>query len=211
MTPSKTIVAPRPDKPGIIYLARNKVNGKCYVGQTTQGLEARKTGHIKRLKSGSTSAFHLAIRKHGMDNFVFEILQMCCGRECLDLAEIWWIQTIGCLAPNGYNVHEGGRCRIQPDHVRVKISEANKGKKHTWSTKGIARPHCRGKIMSPEARAKVSAALRGRKRPNNNTGKSYDWLRGKKHTEETKQKMSEARIRYWKAKRNKSSGTACNE
>jgi hypothetical protein len=31
MTPSTTILPPIQDKPGIIYLARNKVNEKCYV------------------------------------------------------------------------------------------------------------------------------------------------------------------------------------
>jgi hypothetical protein len=35
MTPLDPIVASRRDKPGIIYIAKNKVNGKCYVGQTS--------------------------------------------------------------------------------------------------------------------------------------------------------------------------------
>ena len=52
---------------GVIYKITNKINGKSYIGQTTQGFDKRYGYNLKR----STKNRHLksAINKYGIDNF----------------------------------------------------------------------------------------------------------------------------------------------
>lgn len=56
----------------IVYKVTNKNNGKIYFGQTCRTLEQRRAAHASSAKQGSTLRFHKAIRKHGIDAFIFE-------------------------------------------------------------------------------------------------------------------------------------------
>jgi predicted GIY-YIG superfamily endonuclease len=57
-------------KTGLIYKATNKVNGKSYIGLTTQDFETRKNQHIyNALNNFSTGVFAKAIIKYGQENF----------------------------------------------------------------------------------------------------------------------------------------------
>lgn len=56
-----------------IYLATNRINGKRYVGFTTN-IERRKITHKSAAAKGSNYVFHKAIRKYGMDAFDFSII-----------------------------------------------------------------------------------------------------------------------------------------
>jgi hypothetical protein len=56
----------------IVYKATNKNNGKVYFGQTGRNLEQRRAAHASSAKQGSTLRFHQAIRKYGIDAFLFE-------------------------------------------------------------------------------------------------------------------------------------------
>ena len=58
----------------VIYKITNKINGKFYVGITSEGLEHRFKGHCRKAKIGSTTNFHQALMKYGFDNFTKEIL-----------------------------------------------------------------------------------------------------------------------------------------
>ena len=61
----------------IIYEARNKINGKRYIGQTIHTLEERKRGHISSM---CCSYFRRALDKYGVDSFygfVASVLQGC--------------------------------------------------------------------------------------------------------------------------------------
>ena len=57
---------------GLIYLARNKVNGKCYVGKTKRTLAARRRGHEG--STPGTSLLGCAIRKYGKAAFAWSVL-----------------------------------------------------------------------------------------------------------------------------------------
>lgn len=86
-----------------IYKITNKVNGKSYIGQSID-INRRWNEH----KTGSyTSAIHLAIIKYGIENFIWEILEECSIKE-LDIKEKYYIQQYNTLAPNGYNLTDGG-------------------------------------------------------------------------------------------------------
>lgn len=92
-----------------IYLAKNKVNGKLYIGKTLH-FERRKKEH---LSSNSEDLFHRAIRKYGIDNFEWEIIEdgiqsnyEACERES------YWIRYFNSyfkwVNSNGYNMTKGG-------------------------------------------------------------------------------------------------------
>jgi group I intron endonuclease len=57
-------------KLGLIYKATNKINGKSYVGLTTQTLDTRKYQHLYHATNGlSQGLFSKAILKYGEENF----------------------------------------------------------------------------------------------------------------------------------------------
>lgn len=93
----------------LIYLARNIVNGKCYVGQTAQTLSKRRNQHINNAGNGSTMMFHEAIRKYGIDNFEWEILDSCSDSKIVDSLESLYIAKYDTFGENGYNATINGQ------------------------------------------------------------------------------------------------------
>lgn len=58
----------------IIYKLTNKQNGKFYIGITSEGLQHRFRGHVRKSRFNPTSNLHQAIAKYGEDTFSKEIL-----------------------------------------------------------------------------------------------------------------------------------------
>lgn len=94
----------------IIYLVRNKVNGKGYVGQTIKTFEKRWTQHLSdaRNERYANIILHKAIRKYGDDAFEHTILAETDNLPELYLLEIEQIAKQGTKVPNGYNMTDGG-------------------------------------------------------------------------------------------------------
>lgn len=90
----------------IVYCYTCLVNGKKYIGQTWH--EARRNrAHLRA--DGGARLFKSAVKKYGRENFTYEILQEGIADQThLDLAEWLWIKQLDTLAPNGYNLREGG-------------------------------------------------------------------------------------------------------
>ena len=96
---------------GIIYKYTNKVNGKSYIGQTTNP----KARHIQHKNTYEDSYFHRAIKKYGFDNFQYEVLATITASDTdrdfisstLDYLEITYIQVYDSYN-NGYNLTVGG-------------------------------------------------------------------------------------------------------
>ncbi len=203
MTPSDQSVAlVKWSKPGVIYCAKNKINGKCYVGQTTHTVNVRIGTHKRDSRKGSDCAFHRAIRKYGIENFDIKILCHCVNKIELDFAERLWIKTINSLSPNGYNMTTGGDSPSFTEEGRIKLSKALKGMKRSDEFKRKIGDAHRGIPRSEEVKAKLSAALMGRKYPERSGKNHPHW--GKSPSEETRKKLSEASRRNktpeWKAK-----------
>ena len=88
---------------GIIYCYTNKNTGKKYIGQTIHP-EQRKANHkAKALTEGSEYYFHRSIRKHGWDNFDYDILESNVDQKNLNERENHYINMYDTLWPNGYN------------------------------------------------------------------------------------------------------------
>ncbi len=131
---------------GQIYLIRNKINGKCYVGQATcftgsnnnrWGTMGRWKSHIREaLNSGKDhcTVLNNAIRKYGETNFeVFTLIK--CNKDELDDNEINFVKMFNSVQPNGYNLKEGGYSSKNNPETILKMKEAHKDKTHTDETK----------------------------------------------------------------------------
>lgn len=91
---------------GIIYKITNLINGKIYIGQTTQSLKARWRQHCNDEKS--CRVLHYAIKKYGKENFILEIVAECKNVVEMNLKEVFYIKYFDTLVPNGYNLLTGG-------------------------------------------------------------------------------------------------------
>lgn len=187
-----------PGRTAIVYKATNVVNGHTYIGFTTQGLATRRSDHHRSARRGEGWLIHAAIRKHGFENFNFEVMGDFGDDE--ELAKIYEIEAIAKYRPE-YNISRGGDGgTVHPDTAR-KISEANKG-----------RPSfLKGQKFSPEALEKFRATKAKNGKPPPGLGKKMPEhvrlalatananrppsFKGHRHTEETRKKLREAALK----------------
>lgn len=95
---------------GLIYKYTNKINGKVYIGQTTEKLERRHYRHcVQHIDDGTY--FHKALKKYGIDNFELEIIENSIPLSELDNREIYWIKQFDSYytSGKGYNLTKGGK------------------------------------------------------------------------------------------------------
>lgn len=121
-----------------IYKITNTINGKIYIGQSVD-INARWNVHKNKCKFVKyNSHFYSAIRRYGIDNFVFEIVAEC-PTSCLDILETVYIKELKSQTPNGYNILSGGSRRKDDykhtNETKTKISKAHKGRKHSEEAK----------------------------------------------------------------------------
>lgn len=92
-----------------IYKITNLINGKIYVGMTKQNKLVRFEQHIKKSNNQKLNYPILnAIRKYGKENFKVETICECENFHTLIKKEIFWINKLNSLVPNGYNIAKGG-------------------------------------------------------------------------------------------------------
>lgn len=148
-------------KPGIIYKVENIINGKVYIGKTTQLLCKRKCHHKDCARTNKyNSYFHKAIRKHGWDNFEWSVIDTATNEKELNEKEIYWINFYK-IKNISYNITIGGDGATGHKHSsesRLKMSEANKKK---IAPKGENHPMY-GKKHSEETRRKISETEKGK-------------------------------------------------
>ena len=92
------------NRTGVIYMAT--VNGKSYIGQSVD-FETRKKEHLVSVRKGSETHFHRAIRKHGMHEISWDILEDSIPEDKLNELEKYWIAFYDTYH-NGYNMTLGG-------------------------------------------------------------------------------------------------------
>ena len=112
----------------IIYMATNTISGKLYVGLTKGSFQALLWRHKNSIKKPK-QVFQKALRKHGWNNFHFEVIDSdATSYDHLKQLEIWYIEH---LKPE-YNMTKGGDGTvgvIVTDEARKNYSKAKKGKK----------------------------------------------------------------------------------
>lgn len=92
-----------------IYKITNQLNNKTYIGQSCD-IERRWREHRNSLYSSHCYDYPLyrALRKYGLENFSFEILEKCSLEELND-KERDYIDKYNSILPNGYNQTLGGQ------------------------------------------------------------------------------------------------------
>ena len=155
----------------VVYLHQNKINGKCYVGQTDNIKRRWRSNGAEyydhRKKDEEQPIFWKAIQKYGWDNFEHIILKKHLSLEEADYWEQYYIDYYHSrYNENGYNIREGGSHGALAESTKEKLSQIQKAKGQ-WQ--GDKNP----RHIDP---------LCGERNP----------MYGKQHTEEAKKKMSEA-------------------
>ena len=145
-----------------VYQHKNKINGKVYIGITSQKPEQRwRNGEGYK----SSPHFYSAIQKYGWDNFEHNILFVELTKEQACLKEQELIKEFNSMNRKyGYNSTSGGDIFVMNEETKQKISQALMGNQNNL-----------GHSCSEEKKKKISEAQKGRK-----------------FTEEHKQKLSEA-------------------
>lgn len=93
---------------GTIYKITNILNGKSYIGKTEQKVELRWAVHKSNV-SKLDFPLYRAIRKYGIENFLFEVIEDGINsEEALNKAEIYYIKLYNTYGENGYNATPGG-------------------------------------------------------------------------------------------------------
>jgi len=146
----------------IIYLIQNKINKKCYVGQSKNTLKQRVGEHISSSKNPDDNmTIHKAIRKYGKDNFIYSVICECNPLE-LDEQEIYWIKYWNCLGRKGYNSTTGGSNDYKhSDETIEKIRLSNIGRIVSNETKvkqskaQLGNTNKKGKLLSIDTIEKI--------------------------------------------------------
>lgn len=93
---------------GRIYIIKNTVSDKVYVGQTKVSLKLRFQNHLSAARNGKDYIIGKAIRKYGEDKFYIELLEECTVEE-LNEREKYWIAFFNSTDNRfGYNISIGG-------------------------------------------------------------------------------------------------------
>lgn len=94
---------------GKIYIIKNTVNEKCYIGQTVQKLNKRFTQHKRLSEVCSNQLIYKAIKKYGAEKFYIELIEDgISSPDELNKKEVEYIKKYNTLKPNGYNLCPGG-------------------------------------------------------------------------------------------------------
>ena len=146
-----------------VYQHKNKINGKIYIGITSQKPEDRWGSQGCNYKS--SPHFYSAIQKYGWNNFEHNILFTGLTKEQACLKEQELIKEYDLMNREfGYNSTSGGDIFVMNEETKHKISQAMMGNQNAL-----------GHPCSEEKKKKIRDAQKGRK-----------------FTEEHKQKLSEA-------------------
>lgn len=135
------------EKEYTVYMHTNKVNGKKYIGMTSQNPITRwANGHGYRRQS----RFKAAIMEYGWRNFTHEILYTGLTKEEAEKIEVELIEEYQTTDSRyGYNTDSGG------------ISSITFGKDH----KKHLSEACKGRIITEETRRKISEKNTGENNP----------------------------------------------
>lgn len=121
-------------------------NGKRYIGQTHRELKDRISEHIRKSKvkteAGYNYPFYRAIRKYGIENLEWSIIDYADSSEQLNTKEKYWISHYDTYIQNGngYNQTFGGEGQNGLSHSdktkeKIRISELGENNTRAKLTK----------------------------------------------------------------------------
>lgn len=122
---------------GVIYLVRNTMNNKIYVGQTTNLKRRIKEYRVSKIyKKSQKYTLMKEIVKHGYENFTYTILDVAETKEELNGKEIFWIKCLNASNPSvGYNKKTGGDGGSMNNESIQRMRNSSRKFRHTEETK----------------------------------------------------------------------------
>jgi group I intron endonuclease len=117
-----------------IYIIKNTVNGKIYIGSSSYNIYNRITVHKRFLKQNKHENLYLqaSYNKHGKDAFVFEILELCDKSLCIEREQYYLDLYQSYKRHIGYNINEKANSRLgskYSEESKEKMRIAKLGKK----------------------------------------------------------------------------------
>ena len=110
---------------GLIYKITSP-SGKMYIGQTTGKLNRRISRHAT--ESGCV-AMKRAMDKYGRENMKCDVIEENIPLEQLDDYEMYWIDELNTLSPNGYNLKTGGGRPLFSEESKERMREVHRTRK----------------------------------------------------------------------------------
>lgn len=184
---------------GIIYGWYNTKNEKWYIGQTIDEKRRFKQHIDGAINKKDNGKFHRALRKYGLENWVYCVLEDNILRANLNMREMYWVEEFDSFY-NGYNLTTGGDTNcIFSEETKEKLKNRtpwNKGKHGIYSEETLKKMseslkgktgYWTGKHRSEESRIKMSESLKIKMAPyrkqvsqynlNGNFIKEYDCIK----------------------------------
>jgi group I intron endonuclease len=191
-----------------VYEIVNNINNKVYVGISNDPIKRWK-GHKNDVRRKETTLYK-AMRKHGIDNFSFNILNWFDSRDIAKDMEHMLVDSWG-LMTKGYNMHPGGGGGAPIFGYKRSAESVEKTRQGNLGKKYPNRPP-----ESAETKAKRGAAIREAIRKKKEAGtyippvaymteedrkKIAEKMTGQKRSAETKAKLSANKKAFYQAQR----------
>lgn len=106
-----------------IYIIKNKINEKVYIGQSVD-IVCRWAAHKNSARSDRSDSYvkiHKAMKELGVENFYMEVVELCDFAQ-LSNKEKYWIQYYDSYI-NGYNMTLGGESNFGETNGRAILKE----------------------------------------------------------------------------------------
>lgn len=137
-----------------VYKVTNSLNGKICVGQTKQAIEKRFIQHLH-----ADSPLGQAMRQCGAENFNIETIEKCETQEKANERERFWIKSLNCKVPNGYNILDGGGISTNVSKLKKTTPKENVVERKTFTMRLPVEDYDKLKILSKKNKRSMASEL----------------------------------------------------
>lgn len=161
-----------------IYTIKNLVNGKMYVGQTVQSnAKMRWYAHLDYARKGRKSYLYDSMRKYGIENFLWEVVDQGTTIEELNKLETAWADKLRDQGITLYNNRETGNNKTHSAESIERMKVAQKLRHATRTVGGWTR--------------RDGGAMKGKAHPG----------KGTKRTEEQRERIKEGLNNFYSSEK----------
>lgn len=137
-----------------IYKITNCITNKVYIGQSKNPSIRWSQHKIESRKETPQMVINKSMKKHGVNNFIFEVIASCFDMGTANNSETLIIQQENSLIPNGYNVSMGGSNAPKTEQWKTMMSKKFKGRKCPYKATDESKE--KNRISSLGRRGKIS-------------------------------------------------------